>query len=146
MYKLLLLHILHVICILKWLYRNDRDHDAVKICYIPVLSCDLIRYSHVYKVLYLRINHVHNSASHVVTIKNLISFCVDNLSLLVIYLIILKKIFSYTIVVIFYSLLCSFYRIRKHLMLYLLTLRNAKSFKHVHKLIRAKQPHKIILK
>ncbi len=104
------------------LHRNDREKRIVKLRKVPLLRRKLVAYALVDYALNLLGKHIHNNSAHALAVKHPSSFLVNDLSLVVVDLIVLKEIFTDTEVVVLYLFLCLLYRVGKHLMLYLFVL------------------------
>ena len=83
---------------------------------------------------------------HIIIIKYTTTLSIDNLTLFVIYLIILKEALSDSEVVTLSLLLSSLNSFCKCLMLYLLSFRNLEGIKYCHHSVRTEESHQIILK
>ena len=112
--------------------------------YIPVFCCRFRRGETVCNIFNIFCDHIIDGISHALAVENPSSLSVNDLSLLVHNLIILKQIFTDTEVVCLQFFLCCLYRIGKHLMLQLFPVCNTQRIKSSHKTVRTEQTKKII--
>ena len=127
--------------------RNDRADQIIELLQIRLVLAGalLITHNAIHTLIDTILDHFHNRSLHVVAIQDLATLCVDDLPLLIIDLVILQQVLSDRKVIRLDLFLCLFNGIGQHLMLNLLTLMNAKCPECAHHLIRAKQPHQVIL-
>ena len=75
---------------------------------IPLFSWNFCRNAGIYCLLYLILNHLEDCIAHAVSVQYRHTLLVNNLSLIIVNLIILKKILTDSIVVILDLFLCLF--------------------------------------
>ena len=110
----------------KRLDRNNRKECCIKLIQIPVNCIYIIRETHVHCTVYNICDHLVDRISHVLTIQNLATLFVNNLTLFIVNLVIIQKIFTDTEVIELDFLLCFLNCIGKHFMFDLLVLSNTK--------------------
>jgi len=125
--------------------RNDRADSSVEFIQIPLFRIYIIREAHIHIAVYCILDHIVNSIPHVLTIQHLTTLFVNDLTLFIINLVIIQKIFTNTKVIKLNLLLCFLNSIGKHLMLNLLILCNTQRSKDLHQSLRTKQTHQVIL-
>ena len=90
-------------------------------------------------------DHLEDGITHVFTVQNAAALFVNDLTLLVIDLIVLKQVTADTVVVALDLLLCLFDGAGQHLMLDLLILGYTKALEYIHQTLGTEQTHQIIL-
>ena len=133
-------HILRCHC----LHRNHGEDQLIQFVQIPLFLRNVRRNTGVHAIFHTIRDHLENRIAHVLSIQYAAALLVDNLSLIVHNLIILKKILSDTEVVALNLLLRFLNRRCQHLMLDLLTFRNTECVENVHQLLRTEQTHQIV--
>ena len=128
----------------KWLNRNNRDKCCIELVQIPVSRIYVIREAHIYGAVYDVCDHLVDGITHVLAIQYLTTLFINDLTLLVINLVIIQKIFTNTKVVKLDLLLCFLDCIRKHLVFDLLVLCNTKRSKNLHQSLRTEQTHQVV--
>jgi len=126
-----------------WDNRSDRGIELIK---IPLRRIHIIREAHICHAVYDICDHLVDGITHVLTVKYLTTLLVDDLSLLIVNLVIVEKIFTDSEVVELDLLLRFLDGIGKHLMLNLLILLNTKRCEHFHQSLGTEQTHQVILK
>ena len=126
-----------------WDNRSDRGIELIK---IPLRRIHIIREAHICHAVYDICDHLVDGITHVLTVKYLTTLLVDDLSLLIVNLVIVEKIFTDSEVVELNLLLRFLDGVGEHLMLDLLILLNTKGCKHFHQSLGTEQAHQVILK
>ena len=126
--------------------RDDRSDRSVELIKIPLRRIHVIGKAHVCHAVYDICDHLVDGITHILTVKYLAALLVDDLSLLIVNLVIVEKIFTDTEVVELDLLLGFLDGIGKHLVLDLLILLNTKGCEHLHQSLGTEQTHQVILK
>ena len=124
--------------------RNDRSKNTVKFIQIPLFRIYIIRETHINISIHCILDHLIDCFTHILTVENLTTFFVDDLTLFIVYLVIIKKILTDTKVVKLNLLLSFLNCIGKHLVLNLFILCNTKGCKDLHQSLRTEQTHQVI--
>ena len=125
--------------------RDDRSDRSVELIKIPLRRIHVIGKAHVCHAVYDICDHLIDGITHILTVKYLAALLIDDLSLLIVNLVIVEKIFTDSEVVELDLLLCFLDCIGKHFMLNLLILGNTQRSEDLHKSLRAEQTHKVVL-
>ena len=126
--------------------RNDRSDGCIELIKIPLAGIHIIREAHICHTVHDICDHLVNGITHVLTVKYLTTLLINDFSLLIVYLVIIKKIFTDSKVVELDLLLSFLDSVGKHLMLDLLILLNPKRRENLHQSLRTEQTHQVILK
>ena len=124
---------------------DDLTENTVELIQIPLFRIYILRETHIYCIIYNICNHLVDGIAHVLTIQYLATLFVDDLTLLIVNLVVIKKILTDTEVVKLDLLLCLLDCIGKHLVLDLLILSYTKGSEHLHQTLRSEQTHQVIL-
>ena len=117
-------------CQYDLLHRNDRTKYIIQLCKIPIFRKCIIIDDRIHIMLYHICDHLVDRIAHTLAIEYLTTLFIDYFTLLVVDTVKFKQVLSDTKVITFDLLLCTFDRIRKHLMFDLLSLRHC--FKQPH--------------
>ena len=130
----------------QWLDWNNRNDRCIKLIKIPLTGVHIIGEAHICHAVYNICDHLVDGITHVLTVKYLAALLINDFSLLIVYLVVIKKIFTDSKVIELDLFLCFLDRIGKHLMLNLLILLNSKRCENLHQSLRTKQTHQVVLK
>ena len=111
---------------------------------IPVVRMNLGRGKFVGRVLHILRDHIINRIAHALAVKNTASLAVDDLPLLVHYLIVLQKVFTNTEVIALYLLLGFLNGAGEHFVLDLLSVCDTQRVKHTHQALGTEQTHQVV--
>ena len=116
------------------LHRDDRDNDLAEFDNIPFLRRDIIRNTGIYRIFHKIRHHLVNGIAHALTIQYTSTLLIDDLSLVIVDLIVVEQVFTDSEVVALDLHLSLLNGVRQHLVLDLLALGYTQRVKHIHQL------------